>query len=61
MGPARSQLSLSARYAPPRGAAGKLADRALLHRVAEATIQDFVDRTAEALASLALQQVPAGS
>jgi hypothetical protein len=61
MGPARSQLSLSARYAPPLGAAGKLADRALLHRVAEATVQDFVDRTAEALASLALKQVPAGS
>src|SRR6266487_152203 len=46
MGRARSQLSLSARYVPPLGTAGKVADRALLHRVAEATVQDFVDRTA---------------
>jgi len=61
MGPARSQLSLSARYVPPLGVAGKLVDRALLHRVAEATVQDFVDRTAEALAGIALQPVPGGS
>jgi hypothetical protein len=61
MGPARSQLSLSARYTPPLGVAGKLADRALLHRVAEATVQDFVDRTAEALTGLVLPAVPGGS
>ncbi|MDP9340761.1 MAG: hypothetical protein M3Q23_01360 [Actinomycetota bacterium] len=59
MGPTRSQVSLSARYVPPLGAAGKLVDRALLHRVAEATVQDFVHRTAETLEALALEQVSA--
>jgi hypothetical protein len=60
MGPRRSQVSLSARYVPPLGVAGKIADRALLHRVAEATVQDFVDRTAEALEALALDHVSEG-
>jgi hypothetical protein len=49
MGANRTQLSVSARYRPPLGAVGKVVDRALLHRVAEATIKDFVDRAAEAL------------
>jgi hypothetical protein len=44
MGPARSQLAMTARYTPPFGLLGRVADRALLHRVAEATIKDFLDR-----------------
>lgn len=44
-----TQLSISARYVPPMGAVGRALDRALLHRVAEATIKDFLDRLAEAL------------
>lgn len=47
LGPSRTQLSISARYRPPMGAAGRALDRALLHRVAEATIKDFLDRVGE--------------
>ena len=50
LGPASSQLSISARYTPPLGAIGQAIDRALLHRVAEATLKDFLDRVAEGLA-----------
>jgi hypothetical protein len=46
MGPYRSQLSISAMYTPPMGAFGRALDRALLHRVAEATVKDFLDRVA---------------
>ncbi len=49
LGPARTQLSLSANYRPPLGKLGGVADRALLHRVAEGTVRDFVDRVAEGL------------
>ena len=49
LGPARSQLSMSARYAPPFGALGRALDRALLHRVAEATLKDFLDRVGRSL------------
>jgi hypothetical protein len=49
MGPARCQLSLSARYRPPFGSLGQVVDRALLHRVAEATVRDFVQRAAASL------------
>lgn len=51
LGPHRSQLSISARYRPPMGALGRVLDRALLHRVAEATIKDFLDRVGQALQS----------
>ncbi len=49
LGPERSQLSLSARYRPPLGLVGRAVDRALLSRVAEATVKDFVERVARAL------------
>lgn len=49
MGPNRSQLSMSAMYTPPMGALGRALDRALLHRVAEATVKDFLDRVAAAM------------
>jgi hypothetical protein len=51
IGENRTQLSVSARYRPPLGPIGRALDRTLLHRVAEATIKDFVDRAGEALAS----------
>jgi hypothetical protein len=49
LGPNRTQLSISARYKPPLGAVGRALDRTLLHRVAEATVKDFVDRVGETL------------
>ncbi len=51
LGSGRTQLSMSARYRPPLGMVGKALDKALLHRVAEATIKDFLDRTAGRLAA----------
>jgi hypothetical protein len=49
MGPERTQLSMSARYVPPLGALGRVIDRTILFRVAEATLKDFLDRVAVAL------------
>ena len=43
LGPDRTQLAISARYAPPFGALGRAIDRALLFRVAEATLKDLLD------------------
>jgi len=43
LGASKTQLGLSAAYDPPLGLAGKIADRALLHRVAEVTIKDFLE------------------
>ncbi|HEY4870587.1 MAG TPA: hypothetical protein VIJ03_01685 [Candidatus Dormibacteraeota bacterium] len=60
LGAERTQLAFSARYRPPLGLIGRTVDRALLSRVAEATIKDFVDRIAERLdAQIALARVPA--
>jgi hypothetical protein len=39
-----TRLTLNARYDPPFGKLGELIDRAVMHRVAEATIKDFVER-----------------
>lgn len=47
LGPNVTQVGVSASYEPPMGWVGRLADRALLHRVAEVTIQDFVERVGE--------------
>jgi hypothetical protein len=46
MGSEHTQLAMTARYLPPFGLVGRVADRALLHRVAEATIKDFLERVA---------------
>jgi hypothetical protein len=51
LGRSRTQLSISARYRPPLGFVGKALDRVLLHRVAEATIKDFLDRVGEGIGS----------
>lgn len=47
LGAERTQLSISARYRPPLGAVGRVLDKALLHRVAEATVKDFLDHVGE--------------
>ena len=47
LGANRTQLSISARYRPPLGVVGRALDKALLHRVAEATVKDFLDRVGE--------------
>lgn len=46
----RCQLAISARYEPPLGAVGRAIDRALLARVAEATVKDFLDRVRDSIA-----------
>lgn len=48
--PGRCQLAMSARYVPPLGVMGRALDRAVLFRVAEATIKDFLDQVGERLA-----------
>jgi hypothetical protein len=58
LGRARTQLAISGRYDPPLGTVGRTVDRLALHRVAEATIKDFLDRVAVAIALGAT--VPAG-
>ena len=52
LGQGLTQLSVSARYRPPLGLVGRAIDRTLMHRVAEATVKDFVDRAQEKLISL---------
>jgi hypothetical protein len=49
LGEDRTQLAISARYRPPFGVLGRTVDRVLLHRVAEATVKDFLDRVGEAI------------
>lgn len=44
-----TQIRLSGSYTVPLGAIGQMFDDALLHRVAEATIENFVSRVAEAI------------
>jgi len=58
LGRARTQLAISGRYDPPLGTVGRTVGRLALHRVAEATIKDFLDRVAVAIAAGAT--VPAG-
>jgi hypothetical protein len=56
LGAGSTQIALSAQYQPPLGHVGKAVDRAGLHRIAEATVKDFLDgvaRTVEALATSA--------
>jgi hypothetical protein len=44
-----TQIGLSARYKPPFGFVGSTLDRMFLHRIAEATVQDFVKRVGDAV------------
>ena len=50
LGHDRCQLSMSARYVPPLGSLGRAIDRAVLFRVAEATIKDFLDHVRDGVA-----------
>jgi hypothetical protein len=54
-GPGASHLAMSGRYTPPYGQVGEALDRALLHRVAEATVRDFVQRVAEQVRRAAIK------
>lgn len=47
MGSGLTQLALRGSYEPPLGRLGRALDRALLHRVAEASVKAFIDRLAE--------------
>jgi hypothetical protein len=49
LGPGSTQLSISASYDPPLGQVGELLDRVLLHRLAEGTVKDFLDRLGTSL------------
>jgi hypothetical protein len=49
VGPERTKLTLEGTYDPPLGPVGRAADRVMLRRVAEVTVQDWVDRVASAV------------
>ena len=49
LGPDMTQLSFQGSYTPPFGVPGVLLDRWVLHRVAEASVKNLVDRVAKAL------------
>lgn len=51
VGPDNTQLEFEGTYDPPLGPVGKVVDRVLLGRLADATVQNWVDRLAEALMS----------
>jgi len=51
LGEQRTQLAISARYTPPLDGIGRIADRALLHRVAESTVKGLLDQIGERLYS----------
>jgi hypothetical protein len=49
VGPELTHLEFRGTYRPPLGPIGRALDRALLHRVAEASVKGFVDRLAATL------------
>ncbi|HKF16373.1 MAG TPA: hypothetical protein VKF14_04125 [Candidatus Dormibacteraeota bacterium] len=49
LGPGRTHLALTVSYEPPFGVVGRAVDRALLHRVAEAVAQRFLEAVASEL------------
>ena len=51
VGPELSQIAMRGTYAPPLGPLGRALDRAVLHRVAEASVKSFVDRVAHLVES----------
>jgi hypothetical protein len=57
----QTELRLDGVYRPPLGAAGAGLDRAILHRVATATMRTFVGRVAAELVSPAPAGAPAGA
>ncbi len=55
-----TRLSLQGTYDPPLGVVGRIADRVILGRFAEATVRNWVDRLAEALMDDELSKTEAG-
>jgi hypothetical protein len=51
LGDGRTQLAMSARYVPPFKGVGRVIDRAVLSRAAEATLKDFLDRVGDTIMS----------
>lgn len=49
VGPELCQIAMRGTYAPPLGPLGRALDRAVLHRVAEASVKGFVDRVAKSV------------
>jgi hypothetical protein len=49
VGPELTHVEFRGTYRPPLGPVGRALDRALLHRVAEASVKSFVDQLAAAL------------
>jgi len=49
LGPDLTQLSFQGSYEPPFGAPGLVLDQWVLHRVAEASVKNLVDRVADSL------------
>jgi hypothetical protein len=49
VGRSLTQVMLQGTYTPPLGAVGRVIDRALLHRFAELSVKDFVDRIVQAM------------
>jgi hypothetical protein len=45
-------LGLSASYESPLGLVGQIADRTLLHRIAEVTVKDLLENVAKRIASM---------
>jgi hypothetical protein len=50
VGPTLTQIAFRGTYRAPLGKIGEALDRALLHRVAEASVKSFVDRIASSVA-----------
>lgn len=51
MGPDMTSLALDGTYEPPLGVVGRLADRMILGRLADATVRNWMDRLAEAVST----------
>jgi len=52
MGPELTQVTLQGTYKPPIGPVGRALDKVLLHRFAEASVKDFVDRVVDGLGAV---------
>jgi hypothetical protein len=52
MGPSLTQVAFQGSYTPPLGLVGRVLDRAVLHRFAELSVKDFVDRVVSALVEI---------
>lgn len=56
----RTRMTLNANYQPPGGSLGAVIDRALLYRLADATVRDFVLRLAAEVDSILGSSSPVG-